>query len=339
MNPKTRKEIIVAVDTAVESGARLLRACESISICERRLRRWRKKEDDGRKGCYHAKNQKLSEREKDQIMEALAQPEIENLSLKAACATLMDKGFYYASPSSFARVVKERAHRKERRGAASRGKKPLLKATAPNQVWCWDITWLETPHMGRYFYLYMVMDLFSRKVVAWEVYAKEDGTLARDLIAKAMEEEKINPNQLTIHADNGRPMRSMSLRQLFDLMSVNASYSRPHTSNDNAYAESLFNTFKSRISFPEYFKSREDANDFCMEFFTWYNGIHMHSGLDYVPPLTVHEGRHHAVFENRNRLLNLNREMNPTRHGGRQKIFKMEKEVELKHRTKMTQVS
>ncbi len=339
MNQKMRLEIIKALDIAVASGARLMKACEAISLCERRLRRWRKKVDDGRKGGYQGKSQKLTEKEKDQIMEALARPEIENLSIKAACATLMDQGVYYASPASFARVIKERKKGSVRRGHPSLGKAPQLKATAPNQVWCWDITWLNTPHMGTYFYLYMVMDLFSRKVVAWVVYSKEDGNLARDLIAQAMEEEKINPNQLTIHADNGRPMRSVTLRQLFEFMNVRASYSRPHTSNDNAYAESLFNTFKSRISFPEYFKSREDANDFCMEFFTWYNGIHMHSGLDYVAPLAVHEGRHKAIYESRNRLLKLNREMNPTRHSGPQKTFKMEEEVRLNHRTQMTKIS
>ena len=172
--------------------------------------------------------------------------------------------------------------------------------------------------------------------MAWEVYAKEDGTLARDLFAEAMKAEGIPPGTLLIHADNGRPMRSQKLRALFDMLQVTASYGRPHTSNDNAYAESLFATFKGRIAFPEYFAGVQSARDFCMEFFTWYNGFHLHSSLDFVTPRSVHEGVHQEIFANRNSLLEMNREAHPSRHGGRKKVFGIPGEVRLKHRTSMT---
>lgn len=339
MKRDLRHQIIEAIDLALSSRARLFKACETIQLCPRRLRRWRKAEEDGRKGGYRAVGQKLSEAEKDAIVEALALPGMAELSLKVAHATLLDLGIYKGSPSTFARVVAERGLRKNTwAGKARNAKRPELRATGPGQVWCWDITWLDAPLKGTYFYLYMAIDMYSRKVVAWEVFAKEDGALARDLFAQALEAEGIPAGQITIHADNGKPMRSKSLRGLFELMSVTASYGRPHTSNDNAFAESLFATMKGRVSFPEYFGSLQSAREYCMEFFTWYNCFHLHSGLDFVTPQTVHEGLHQEVFDRRNSLLEKNRIAHPSRHGGRQRAYGIPAEVRLKHRTSMTLV-
>ena len=340
MKAGLRRLIITALDIAVASGARLFKACQTILLCSRRLRRWRRTDEDGRKGGYRVVGQRLSETEKDAVVAAFNRPEVADLPVKVACATLMDQGHYTASPSTCARVLAERKmdRRKEPRKAA-KAKRPELLATGPGQVWCWDITWLDAPLKGTYFYLYMAIDMFSRKVVAWEVYAKEDGALARALFAEAMEAEGIRPGTLLVHADNGRPMRSLKLRALFDVLQVTASYGRPHTSNDNAFAESLFATFKGRISFPEYFASVQSARDFCLEFFTWYNGFHLHSSLDFVTPQSVHEGAHPEIFANRNSLLELNRVAHPSRHGGGTKVFGIPAEVRLKHRTSMTAVT
>lgn len=331
-----RQQIIIAVDIAVESGARLFKACDAIRLDPRRLRRWRKVEGDGRKGGYHAENQRLTEAEKDAIVHEFSLPGMEALPIKIAHATLMDKGIYLASPSTFVRVLRERRVRKSRANKTPNAKRPELIATAPGQVWCWDITWLEAPLKGTYFYLYMIIDMYSRKVVGWEVFAKEDGTLARLLFAQALAAEKIPAGQIIVHSDNGKPMRSISLRSLFDKLGVTASYGRPHTSNDNAYAESLFATFKGRIAFPEYFSSIESASAYCSEFFTWYNCYHMHSGLDFVTPQTVHEGLEREVFEQRNILMETFRNEHPSRHGGGKKIFGIPSEVRLKHRILMT---
>lgn len=330
-----RQQIIIAVDIAVESGARLFMACEAIHLDQRRLRRWRKVEGDGRKGGYRAENQRITEAEKDAIVHEFSQPWMKDLPIKVAHATLMDKGIYLASPSTFVRVLRERDIRTPRTCKASSSKRPELVATAPGQVWCWDITWLEASLKGTYFYLYMIIDLYSRKVVGWEVFAKEDGTLARFLFAQALKAENIPEGQITVHSDNGKPMRSTSLRSLFDMLSVTASYGRPHTSNDNAYAESLFATFKGRVAFPEYFSSLESASAYCLEFFTWYNCFHMHSGLDFVTPQTVHDGLECDIFERRNLLLESNRNTHPSRHGGRRKVFGIPSEVRLKHRISM----
>lgn len=330
-----RQQIIVAIDEAVQSRARLFKACEAIALCPRRLRRWRKSQEDRRVGGYRAKNQRLSELEKDAIVSALNVPGMENLPLKVAHASLMNKGIYVASPSTFARVLAQREPGKKGSSRkATNPKRPELKATAPGQVWCWDITWLDAAQKGRYFYLYMAIDMFSRKVVAWEVFAKEDGTLARELLAQALEAEGILPGHLVVHADNGKPMKSNSLRSLFERLNVTASYGRPHTSNDNAFAESLFATLKGRVSFPEYFETLDSARAFCFEFFTWYNGVHMHSNLDYVTPMNVHQGLHKEIFAQRNALLEANRMAHPSRHGGRRKIYGIPEVVRLKHRTR-----
>lgn len=339
MSAGLRKQILEAINEAVSSGARLFKACEAIQLCIRKHRRWREKAEDGRKGGYRAVGQKLSEKEKDAIVQALALPSVKDLPVKVAHAALMDQGIYLGSPSSYVRVAAERTVRKHRSVQKRKAKRPELKASGPGQVWCWDITWLDAPLKGTYFYLYMVIDMFSRKVVAWEVHSKEDGTLARDLIAQALEDEGIPPGRITIHADNGRPMRSRSLRSLFDLLNVTASYGRPHTSNDNAFAESLFATFKGRVSYPEAFTSLESARAFCLEFFTWYNNFHLHSRLDYTTPMCVHQGLHAEIFERRNNLLEENRRAHPSRHGGQKKVYSIPSEVRLKHRTTMTEAA
>ncbi len=161
-----REQIVSAIDVAVTSGARLFKACEAIQLGQRRLRRWRKTDEDGRKGGYRAHAQKLSEPEKDAIVAALQLPGIEELPIKVAHATLLDQGICLASPATFVRVVKERGvQRKNGVRRAQKAKRPELVATAPGQVWCWDITWLNALIKGTYFYLYMAIDMYSRKVV------------------------------------------------------------------------------------------------------------------------------------------------------------------------------
>lgn len=246
---------------------------------------------------------------KDAIVTAFEQPALKDLPIKAAHATLLDRGIYLASPSTLARVLKERAVRRIHKAKRKSALRPHLLATRPNQVWCWDI------------------------------YAKEDGTLARNLFAAALRSEGVEPGQITVHSDNGRPMKSISLRTLFEKLCVTASYGRPHTSNDNAYAESLFATLKGRIAFPKYFTSIESADLFCLEFFTWYNCFHLHSGLDYLTPQSVHEGLQTNIFQQRNTLLSSMRKEHPSRFGTRKKVFAIPETVRLKHRTMMDQAA
>jgi putative transposase len=333
VNVDLRRHVLEAIDEAVASGARHYRACEVLDLSERRVRRWRITPEDGRTGGYRANKQKLSEEEKDRIRELVNRPDLKDLPLKTVHVTLLDEGVYVASYSTFIRVIKEGGKRntvapKKKR----RAKRPELKATGPNQVWCWDITWLDTAVAGKYFYLYMIIDMYSRKVVGWSLHTAENGRYARDLFSRTLEAEGARANQIVVHADRGKPMRSRTLRSLFNLLGVVASYSRPHTSNDNAYAESLFATFKNRVSFPEYFVSFEAAESYCEQFFAWYNNHHFHNGLDDVAPSVVHAGQHVDLFAHRNAVLESHRQKHPTRHGGREKRYGLPTTVTLKHR-------
>jgi putative transposase len=334
VNELDRQSIIKAIDEAVKNGARLSVACMLVGVSSRRLLRWRTKEQDGRKGGYRATGQQLTEAEKDAIVNAVEQSEMEHVPLKTIHVQLMDKGVYLGSYSSFRRVLKERQITRVLRARKTPVRtKPELVATAPNQVWCWDITWLESRTKGRYFFLYMIIDMYSRKVVGWDVYAKESGMLARALFARTLEAEGVKAHQITVHADNGKPMRSRTLRALFDLLKVTASHGRPHTSNDNAFAESLFATYKGRVAFPEYFVTLEAAQTYSNVFFSWYNTEHLHSALDYVSPVCVHEGRHYEIFAKRNALMAEHRHIHPKRHGGPIKTYGIPETVRLKHRT------
>lgn len=337
MSPVERCELIALIDEALAAGARQFRACEVIGLDERRLRRWRLSDGDGRTGGYRATDQALTEAEKDLIVEAMGAEDLCNLPPKQAFHRLMDRGVYLCSYTTFLRVLKERklVQSKRKQTRTGRGKRPELVATAPNQVWCWDISWLESPVIGKYFFLYMIIDMYSRKVVGWGVAAQESGALARKIFARALEAEGVCANQLIVHADNGKPMRSRTLLSLFELLAVTASFGRPHTSNDNAYAESLFATFKGRVAYPEHFCSLASAREYCAAFFQWYNTEHLHSGLDYVTPIQVHSGAHREVFAQRNAQRKEHRRLHPQRYGGRAKVYAVEETVRLKHRVQL----
>jgi putative transposase len=244
VNAEDRQTVIGLIDEAMASGARQSKACVVIDLAERRLRNWRKSGGDGRTGGYRAKDQALSAAEKDAIVEAFSAPDLKDLPPKQAFIRLLDRGVYLGSYSSFLRVLKERevVGCKGHRNGTGNKKRPELAATAPNQIWCWDITWLGSRTKGKYFYLYMIIDMYSRKVVGWTVAARENGGVAKALFARTLEAEGVSEDQLIVHSDNGKPMRSRTLRALYKLLSVAASYGRPHTSNDNV--EDIIHTGK-----------------------------------------------------------------------------------------------
>jgi putative transposase len=215
-------------------------------------------------------------------------------SPKAIFNTLLDEGKFLCSVRTMYRILKsQNAVAERRRIARSRNfKTPELLATAPNQVWSWDISKLRAIEKWSYYYLYVVMDIFSRKIVGYAVYLKETGLLAETLISKATESEKIKPGQLTIHSDRGGPMRSKTLAELFSDLNISKSFSRPHVSNDNPFSESMFKTVKYMPTFPDRFGSLHEARNFMHTFVKWYNEHHRHSGLEYYTPNDVHSGTH-----------------------------------------------
>jgi transposase InsO family protein len=207
-------------------------------------------------------------------------------------ATLLDEGIYFCSISTMYRLLREEGATQERRRGHRRHQyaKPELLAIAPNQVWSWDITKLKGPVKWSYYYLYVVLDIFSRYVVGWYVAERETGELAKKFISEIINRERVNPELITIHSDRGSPMKSSTLGQLFIDLGMNKSFGRPRVSNDNPYSESQFKTLKYSQKFPDRFKSLEEAKDFCREFFPWYNNEHHHSGLELLTPNDVHRG-------------------------------------------------
>ncbi len=177
--------------------------------------------------------------------------------------------------------------------------KPELLTTCPNELWSWDITKLKGPTKWTYYYLYKVLDVYSRYVVGWMVAYRESAALAQDLIAEACLKQEIIPGSLTVHADNGSSMKSGTLAQLLTDLGVSKTHSRPHVSNDNPFSEAAFKTLKYRPGYPERFGSIEDARLFCREFFTWYNTDHRHSGIAMVTPENVHYNSHQIVLNAR----------------------------------------
>ena len=221
-------------------------------------------------------------------------------------ASLLDEGRYLCSVRSMYRILEEQDQVRERRNQLRHPvyQKPELLATAPNQVWSWDITKLLGPVKWTYFYLYVLLDIFSRYVVGWMVAPHESATLAEKLIRESCGKQSILPGKLTVHADRGPSMISRSVALLLADLGVTKTHSRPHTSNDNPFSESHFKTLKYRPEFPDRFGSIQDCRSFCQQFFSWYNTQHHHSALGWLSPQVVHLSQAAEVLKARQQVLN-----------------------------------
>ena len=230
-------------------------------------------------------------------------------------ATLLDEGQYLCSERTMYRILKENHQVRERRDQLRHPRyvAPELLASRPNEVWSWDITKLLGPAKWTYFYLYVILDIFSRYVVGWMVAYRESAQLARRLIEQSIERQKIEPGKLTLHADRGSSMTSKPVALLLAELGVTKTHGRPYVSNDNPYSESQFKTMKYRPEFPERFGCFQDARGFCGEFFPWYNQEHHHSGLGFLTPFEVHFDQAKERREKRALVLRNAFEKNPER--------------------------
>jgi putative transposase len=228
---------------------------------------------------------------------------------------LLDEGVYVASVSSMYRILRAHGEVKERRRQATHPArvKPELVATQPNQCWSWDITKLHGPAKWSYFYLYVIIDIYSRYTVGWMIAERESAALAEVLLADTIAKQGIDRDTLRIHADNGSSMASKPVAFLLADLGVTKSHSRPHTSNDNPYSESQFRTLKYRPDFPATFGSMQDARAFCQRFFRWYNTEHRHSGIAWHTPHNVHHGHSTAIHTVRTDVLAAAYTRNPER--------------------------
>ena len=234
----------------------------------------------------------LAQPERQAILDVLHSDRFADLSPEETWAILLDEGIYLGSVSTFYRVLRGAGEVRERRQATHPAKvKPELQADSPNQVWSWDITKLHGPAKWTYYYLYVILDIYSRYVVGWMVASCESAALAGKLIAATCAKQQISQDQLTIHADRGSSMTSKPVTFLLADLGVIQSHSRPHVSNDNPYSESQFKTLKYRPSFPGLFASIQQARAWCQDFFPWYNHEHRHSGLGLHTAADVHHDR------------------------------------------------
>ncbi len=247
----------------------------------------------------------LSPEERQAVLATLHSDRFVDTAPAAVYATLLDEGRYHCSIRTLYRILDEQAEVKERRNQLRHPvyQKPELLATAPNQVWSWDITKLLGPVKWSYCYLYVILDIFSRYVVGWMVAPAESAVLAQRLIKDTWEKQQIGTGQLTLHADRGSSMTSKPVALLLADLGGTKTHSRPYTSDDNPFSEAQFKTLKYRPDFPERFGSLEDARVFCQTFFAWYNGEHRHAGIGLMTPAAAHEGRAATMRDARQQVL------------------------------------
>jgi transposase InsO family protein len=327
--------ILGAVREAVERGASESRACEVVGVSSRTLQRWRGQGigDDNRAGPKAAPAYKLSDEERQEVLSILNSEVFCDLSPWQVVAKLADTGLYVASESTMYRILHAedlQKHRERSREPQKRHRPKELVANGPNQVWSWDITYLASPVRGAFFYLYMITDVFSRKVVDHAVHDCECGELASLLLDRACRREGVDRDQLIIHSDNGGPMKSATLHATLLALGVATSFSRPRVSNDNPFSESTFRTMKYRPEFPRGpFASLEAAREWVEWFVDWYNTQHQHSGIRFVTPDQRHRGLDVEILQKRRRVYAAARARRPERWSGKVRDWSRIEEVRL----------
>ena len=329
-----REKIIGLINEAVEAGAGRAEACEVAGISLRTLQRWTKPDNahDGRQDARHEPANKLSEEERENIVKVANSPEYSELPPCKIVPLLADSGRYIASESTFYRVLREQGQMTHRHRSKPRSaKKPReLAATGPNQVYSWDITWIPARVRGMYFYLYMVMDIYSRKIVGWQVYEHESSALAADLMTDICHREGIESGQVTLHSDNGGAMRGTALVVTLEKLGVIPSFSRAGVSSDNAYSESLFRTMKYVPYYPErHFEDMTQARRWVHRFVGWYNTEHLHSAIRFVTPAQRHEGLDKKILSHRASVYERARKKNPGRWSAKTRDWSEIREVRL----------
>jgi putative transposase len=294
---------MVAIEAVTTTGATAA-LCQSVGLAHATLYRRRHPARSSTPTLPRAPSARaLVPAERQAVLDVLHSERFVDQSPAEVHATLLEEQTYLASVRTMYRVLAAAGEVRERRDQARHPNytRPELVATAPNQVWSWDITKLKGPIPYLYYSLYVILDLFSRYVVGWMVATHENARLAERLIEATCLKQGIGPHQLTIHADRGAPMRSKLVAELFIDLSIEASHSRPRVSNDNPFSEAQFRTVKYRPAFPDRFGSIDDARTIGHDLFAWYNDAHHHSGLSYLTPADVHYGRAATILEVRHR--------------------------------------
>ena len=315
-----REKAVKLIDEARAAGARLKPACEVMGISDRTYQRWTNGggvgEDQRPLTERPTPKNKLREEEREKVIEVVNSPKFADLPPCKIVPSLADGGKYIASESTFYRILKEEkmsVHRNRSKEPVKR-EAPSHTATGPNQVWTWDITWLNASIKGQYFKLYMIVDIFSRLIVGYEVWETEKAEYAEFLVKKAVLAQGIQSRPLVLHSDNGSPMKAATFLATLEKLGVQSSFSRPRVSNDNPYSESLFKTMKYCPKYPfDGFPSLKDARQWVQKFVNWYNFKHLHSGINFTTPHQRHNGLDEKILENRKKVYEEAKARNPSR--------------------------
>jgi len=311
------------LDEAVSSGARLDKGCEVMGLASRTVQRWRRQGDDGfdrRFGPKTPPTNKLSSEERKKVLEAANQPEHRDLSPKQIVPRLADRGIYLASESSFYRILHEEAalHHREPSRARTVSRPREHVATGPSQLWSWDITYLRSAVRGAFYYLYLIEDVWSRKIVGWAVHSEESMDLSSQLMDDTATQLGRDPKGIVLHSDNGGPMKGSTMLATLTRLGIVPSFSRPSVSDDNPYSEALFRTLKYRPEYPRgAFASIEAARLWVEGFVAWYNTEHLHSAIGFVTPEDRSAGRDKAILAKRRQVYADAQRRNPERWSGR----------------------
>lgn len=316
---KERNTAVELIDEAVSNGARCFKACDILGIHTRTYSRWKKNSiGDKRRGAKKHIPRKLTENEQQEIIDICCCDKYKDKTPYDIFFSLLEEdNRYIASIRTIYRVLKIAGkihHRGRSKPRKARNKPPEVIATGPNQVWCWDITWLATKVRGIYLFAYKIIDIWDKSIVGWEIHDRENEQLARDLFQRL--EFQYSLSGIHLHSDNGHPMKGMSLLAFLYSMKISVSRSRPRVSNDNPFIESYFKTMKYSVCYPSQFKDIEHARSWMADFINWYNTEHRHSGIGFATPQQMRSGEYKILFEKRNKIIQEAYAKHPCRWSG-----------------------
>lgn len=319
------------IKEAVADGAGKKIACETIGVNIKTFQRWEKDcSADKRKGAVKNVPRKLSEAERQMVIDTACDKKFKDLTPHEIVAILAEQGQYIASERTFYRILNMMNmlhHRGNGKPCRKSGKPGELKATGPDQVWCWDITFLKTPVYGLYYYCYMIKDIWTKEIVGWEIHETEDVEIASVLFRKLQNRYKLRG--IKLHSDNGNPMKGATMIMTLYHLGVIPSFNRPRVSNDNPYIESLFKTLKYTAGYPGHFKGLLYAREWMADFVNWYNTEHRHSAIGLVTPAQRRSGEYKKIISIRNKTMEQAKLLNPERWGKKVRVWFATEEIFL----------
>jgi len=329
-----RLKILGLIEEACSAGARKQAACQLLGISCKTIQRWKSSDvlEDKREKRASPPHNKLSLEEKNKILNLVNTPQYSEMSPSKIVPLLADQGEYIASESTIYRLLKAEGQLKHRHASKPLNlyKPKAITAIKPNQVYSWDITYLTSSVKGVFFYLYLILDIYSRKIVGWQVYDRESSDYASDVLKAAYIEEGIQKEELVLHSDNGSPMKGATMLVTLQKLGVIPSFSRPGVSNDNPYSESLFKTLKYLPKYPKNgFEDLDGAREWVSSFVKWYNEEHLHSGIKFVTPGQRHKGLDEEILKQRHSVYQEAKRKNPQRWSGATRNWEAINEVLL----------